>query len=50
MALSWNEIRDRAREFSKEWAGESSEDAEAKSFWNDFFEGWPGFWKNAPNS
>ena len=38
MALSWNEIRDRARKFSKEWADESSEDAEAKSFWNDFFD------------
>lgn len=37
MALSWNEIRDRARKFSKEWADEASEDAEAKSFWNDFF-------------
>jgi len=38
MALSWNEIRDRARKFSRDWAGESSEDAEAKSFWNDFFD------------
>lgn len=37
MALSWNEIRDRARKFSREWADEASEDAEAKSFWNDFF-------------
>lgn len=37
MPLSWNEIRDRAHQFSKEWADESSEDAEAKSFWDAFF-------------
>ena len=37
MPLSWNEIRDRALAFSKEWANESSEDAEAKSFWDGFF-------------
>jgi hypothetical protein len=37
MALSWNEIRSNALAFSKEWAGESSEDAEAKSFWDAFF-------------
>jgi hypothetical protein len=36
-ALSWNEIRDRAIQFSKEWEGESSESAEAKSFWDAFF-------------
>lgn len=37
MPLSWNEIKDRALKFSREWANESSEDAEAKSFWDDFF-------------
>lgn len=37
MPLSWNEIKDRALAFSKEWEGESSEDAEAKSFWDGFF-------------
>jgi very-short-patch-repair endonuclease len=37
MPLSWNEIRNRAHEFSKRWEGESSERAEAQSFWNDFF-------------
>ena len=37
MPLSWNEIRDRAVAFSKEWADESSEDAEAKTFWDGFF-------------
>ncbi len=37
MPLSWNEIRTNAIAFSKEWADDSSEDAEAKSFWDDFF-------------
>ncbi len=37
MALSWNEIRDRALNFSKEWKGETREHAEAKSFWDAFF-------------
>jgi hypothetical protein len=37
MPLSWNEIRARAIEFSKEWESASSEDAEAKSFWDAFF-------------
>lgn len=37
MPISWNEIRDRAVAFSKEWKGETSEDAEAKSFWDGFF-------------
>lgn len=37
MALSWNEIKTRAVEFSKEWEGESREDAEAKTFWDGFF-------------
>ncbi len=37
MTLSWNEIRDRAFKFSKEWEGETREHAEAKSFWDDFF-------------
>lgn len=37
MPLSWNEIKSRAVQFSKEWAAEKREDAEAQSFWNDFF-------------
>ena len=37
MPLSWNEIRGRAVAFSKEWKDETSEDAEAKSFWDSFF-------------
>lgn len=37
MPLSWNEIKSRALAFSREWQRESSEDAEAKSFWDGFF-------------
>ncbi len=37
LPLSWNEIRDRSVGFVREWADESSEDAEAKSFWDAFF-------------
>lgn len=37
MPLSWNEIRARAVSFSREFEGESSEDAEAKTFWDAFF-------------
>ena len=37
MPLSWNEIRNRAVAFSNEWAGESREQAEAKTFWDQFF-------------
>ena len=37
MPLSWNEIKTRATAFSKEWQSESREDAEAKSFWDAFF-------------
>ena len=36
--LSWNEIRDRALKFSREWATVERETAEAQSFWNAFFE------------
>ena len=37
MPLSWNEIKTRALAFSKEWQEETSEDAEAKSFCDGFF-------------
>ena len=37
MPLSWNEIRARALAFSNDWSGESSERAEAQTFWNAFF-------------
>ncbi len=38
MALSWNEIKDRALKFSKEWAGTSNEEADAKPFLDAFFD------------
>jgi len=38
MALSWKEIKDCALKFSREWAHKASEDAEAQSFWNGFFD------------
>ena len=37
MPLSWNEIKSRSLAFSRKWEGETSERAEAQSFWNDFF-------------
>jgi hypothetical protein len=37
MALSWNEIKDRALHFSKEWANTHNEDADAKPFLVEFF-------------
>lgn len=37
MALSWNEIKDRAVTFSKEWEDTTNEEAEAKSFIEAFF-------------
>lgn len=37
MTLSWNEIKDRALKFSKEWADASNEEADAKPFLVEFF-------------
>ncbi len=37
MVLNWNEIKDRALNFSKEWAGTSNEEADAKPFLVEFF-------------
>jgi hypothetical protein len=37
VTLSWNEIKKRAVEFSKEWENTTNERADAQSFWNDFF-------------
>jgi hypothetical protein len=34
MPISWNEIKSRALQFSKEWEDETAEHAEAKSFWD----------------
>lgn len=36
--LSWDEIRSRAMQFQNEWATETSENAESKTFWNEFFD------------
>jgi len=35
--LSWNEIRQNAIHFSREWQDAIEERAEAQTFWNDFF-------------
>ncbi len=37
MTLSWNEIKDRALQFSKEWENYSNEEADAKPFLVEFF-------------
>jgi len=37
MALNWNEIKDRALKFSKEWEGTVNEEADAKPFLEAFF-------------
>ncbi len=38
MPLSWNEIRDRSVAFARDWKHAESEDADAKSFWDAFFD------------
>ena len=38
MPLSWNDIRNRSIAFVREWSEETSEHAEAKSFWDGFFD------------
>ncbi|MCA3082906.1 MAG: class I SAM-dependent DNA methyltransferase [Rhodocyclaceae bacterium] len=38
MSVSWNEIRARATTFAADWKNTKSEDADAKSFWDAFFE------------
>jgi hypothetical protein len=37
MALSWNEIKERAIHFSKEWIYTSNEEADTKPFLVEFF-------------
>src|ERR1017187_9950475 len=37
MPLSWNEIRQHAIAFSRDWTGVKSEQAEKQTFWNEFF-------------
>ena len=36
MVLSWNEIKSRAAQFTKEWKDETQERAEKDTFWNQF--------------
>lgn len=38
MPLSWNEIKQRAIVFSRDWMGTTSEKSERQTFWNEFFE------------
>jgi hypothetical protein len=38
MPISWNEIRQRAIAFSKQWMGVKRESAEKQTFWNQFFD------------
>ena len=38
MPISWNEIRQNAIRFARDWAGARSESAEKQTFWNEFFE------------
>ena len=38
MRLSWNEIRVRAKQFSRDWANARYERGETQSFYNEFFE------------
>lgn len=38
MALGWNEIKERAVRFSKEWADTCNEEADAKPFLVEFFD------------
>lgn len=38
MTLSWNEVRARANQFSRKWAGTTSEAGEKQTFWNEFFD------------
>jgi len=37
MPISWNEIRDRATRFARDWRDASYERGQAQTFWNDFF-------------
>jgi hypothetical protein len=38
MPLSWNEIKSRALQFSKEWNNTTNEEADAKPFLDAFFD------------
>lgn len=38
MSLSWNEVRDRAIRFSRDWSSSTDEERDKQSFWNAFFD------------
>ena len=38
MPLSWNEIRNRATTFSRDWSDATRERSDSQTFWNEFFE------------
>ncbi len=38
MPLSWSEIRKNAYDFARTWTDVTREQAEAQTFWNEFFE------------
>jgi hypothetical protein len=38
MSLSWNEVRDRAIRFAREWSASSDEERDKQSFWKAFFD------------
>lgn len=37
-ALSWNEIRQNAIQFAREWKGARDECAESQTFWSELFQ------------
>lgn len=37
MRLSWNEIRVRAKAFSKKWENAGNENSDTQTFYNQFF-------------
>jgi hypothetical protein len=38
MPISWNEIRQNAIQFSRDWSEAKSESGEKQTFWNEFFQ------------
>jgi hypothetical protein len=38
MSLSWNEVRDRAIRFARDWSASTAEERDKQSFWNAFFD------------
>ncbi|MGA2496672.1 MAG: type IIL restriction-modification enzyme MmeI [Tepidisphaeraceae bacterium] len=38
MPLAWNEIRQRAIKFARDWSDASRERGESQTFWNEFFD------------